>query len=254
MTIELFNDAVHWRKFHRKKLIRGNKHQRRVARTLKNCTPSQRCDTEACRVCMREFRISWSGEAVKIFARLPHWTRCSVIPKGLLIPYGGLKKFDLNATAKRLRKSLERSAIKDRIVLGGLDVSLNLENNKIIGWQFHLYLIVEGKKNAALQQAIRAAFPPEPKALVPYDFVEISDPIEAITYAYKAVFGRRSGYKTSHGGHRTKNQPLKGADLRRLLPFLALYKAGARLILRGVRRNGQHLAFAPTKRRLARPK
>jgi hypothetical protein len=247
MFIESLEDALKWRRLHRKKLKRGNKGQGRVARKLSKCRRGHRCGTEACRVCMRDFRILWLGEAIKIIAQHPHWTRCSIITKGLLVPYGQLAKFDLNAAVKRIRKRLERSDARGRVVLGALDISLNLSSNVIAGWQLHLYLIVEGKNDEALQEAIRAAFQPEPTALASYDFAEVSDPLEAITYAYKALFKRRSAYKTSEGNCRTKGQPLKGADLRELLPFLARYKVGARLILCGVRRNGQHLVFTPTK-------
>ncbi len=196
---------------------------------------------------MREFRLWWLGETAKIMVQRPDWTRCSVITKGLLVPYGQLAKFDLTAAVKRIRKRLQRSKIRDRIVLGGLDLSLNLESNFIKGWQFHLYLIVEGQNDAKVQQAIRDAFPREPTALAPYDFVEITAPLEVITYAYKAAIKRRSGFVGSDGSHRTKDLPLKGADLRELLPLLSNYKVGARLILSGVRRNGQRLVFTPRK-------
>jgi len=247
MFIESFEDALKWRRLNRKKLKLDSKRQRRTARRMRRCRRRHRCGTEACRVCMREFRISWLGEAIKIMVQRPHWTRCSIITKGLLVPYGQLANFDLDAAVKRIRKRLERSDARGRVVLGALDISLNLSSNVIAGWQLHLYLIVEGKNDEGLQQAIRAAFQPEPTALAPYNFAEVSDPLQAITYAYKSLFERRSAYNTSEGNCRTKGQPLKGADLRELLPFLARYKVGARLILCGVRRNGQHLVFTPTK-------
>ena len=214
MLLETLEDAVRWRRDHRKKLKRGKKPQRRVARKLRQCRRSQRCGTEACRVCMREFRISWLGEAIKIIVQRPHWTRCSVITKGLLVPYNQLGNFDLDATVKRIRKRLERSAIRNRLVLGALDISLNVENNMIAGWQWHLYLLIEGEKDPALQRAVKHAFPPEPTALVPYDLAEVADPLEVITYAYKALFERRSGYKDSRGNRHTTDQALKGPDLR----------------------------------------
>ena len=74
-----------------------------------------------------------------------------------MIRQGHLAGFDMNAAIKRIRKRLERSKIHGRIVLGGLDVSLNVEANVITGWQFHIYLIVEGKNDAALQKAIKDA-------------------------------------------------------------------------------------------------
>lgn len=196
---------------------------------------------------MRDFRIWWAGDAVKIMLQRRAWTRCCIIAKGLLVPYRQLATFDLHAQIERLRKRIGRSKLHGRVVLGGLDISLNLENNKILGWQFHLYLIVEGENDAKLQKAIKNAFPPELTALVPYDFEEIADPLEVITYAYKAQIKRRSGYVGSNGNHQTKEHPLKGADIRQLVPFLVNHKVGARLLLAGVRRNGEHLVFTKTK-------
>ena len=126
MNFETFEGAIRWRKVHRNKLKTATKRQRRAARPLMKCRRGHRCDTEACRVCMREFRLWWAGEAVKIMLQRPNWTRCSVIAKDLLVPWRQLSTFDLTATVKRIRKRLQRSAIHDRIVLGGVDVSLNL--------------------------------------------------------------------------------------------------------------------------------
>jgi hypothetical protein len=244
---ETVEDAIKWRKHHRRKLETGNKRQRRAARVLAKCRNRHRCGKESCRVCLRDFRINWSGEAVKIMLQRPVWTRCSIITNGLLVPYGQLATFDLDAAIKRLRKRIQRSALRGRIVLGGLDVSLNIENNAIVGWQFHFYLLVEGKDDTGLEQAVKDAFPPEPTALAPYDFEEVKDYVEVATYAYKALFERRSGYVGNNGNHQIKDHPLKGADLRKLVPFLGQYQTGARLLLAGVKRNGQRLNFTPTK-------
>jgi hypothetical protein len=251
MFIESFEDALDRRRGHRSKLKRGTKRQRRVARALANCRRQHRCGTEACRVCVREFRIGWVGEAIKIIAQRSSWVSCSVITEGLLVPFGSLSKFDLSAAIKRIRKRLERSEIRGRIVLGGLDLSLNLEQNKMIGWQFHLHILIEGANDSRLEAAVRKAFPPEPTALAPYNFAQVSNPLEVVTYTYKALIERRSGFVGNDGKHRIKNLPLKGVDIRELAPFLSKYKVGARLILGGVRRNGQRLVF--TKGSIARP-
>jgi hypothetical protein len=63
--------------------------------------------------------------------------------------------------------------------------------------------------------------------------------LEAISYAYKSVFMRRSTYTDDDGKTQTRAYPLKGPDYRELLQFLAKYKVGSRAILRGVRRNGK---------------
>ena len=219
MFLETFEDALQRRRLHRRKLELGNKRQRHAGKILRKCRRRHRCGTEACRICLREFRLWWLGEAIKVVAQRPEWTRCSVILDGLLVPYGNLQAFDVNIAVKRIRKRLERSSIRRRVVLGALDVSLNIEANVNVGWQFHLYLLVEGPNDTTLQRAIKDALPPEPTALAPYDFQKVDDPLPAVTYMYKAMFKRGSGYENSQGNHQTKDQPLKGADLRELLPF-----------------------------------
>jgi len=71
---------------------------------------------------------------------------------------------------------LERSSLSSRIVFAGIDISLNLEDNIIVGWQPHIYALIEGKNTRQLQEAIKAAFPPEPTAAMPYDFDQVTDP------------------------------------------------------------------------------
>jgi hypothetical protein len=246
LNFETFEDALKWGKVHRKQLQSGTRAQRQVARLLNTCRKHTRCGTEACRVCLQESRRQWAGEITKIFLKRPHWTRCSIIMDGLLMPYGSLGTFDLKVAVKRVQKRLERSDISARIVIGGLDVSLNINNNKIVGWQVHLYLLVEGNNNKTLRRAVKDAFPPEPTAAKPYDFADITDDeLKVMTYAYKSVFHRRSGYIDARGNAQTRDLPLKSPDNRELLEFFAQHKVGCRAILRGVRRNGK--SFALTK-------
>src|ERR1035437_10081583 len=106
-------------------------------------------------------------------------------------------------------------------------------------------MLIEGENTLRLREAIKAAFPPppEPIAWVPYDFDEVNDPSNRITYLFKAIFKRRSRYTDANGRPRTKGLPLKGPELRELLPFLDQYPIPARLILRGIRRNGSRLVI-----------
>jgi hypothetical protein len=217
LNFEMYEDVLDRRKRNRKHLRSGNSKQRQVARHLNACRKNTRCETEACRVCLREFRIGWIGEVTKVIVQKPHWTTCSIITKDLLVPYGSLQTFNLKAAIKRIQKRLERSQISDRIVIGGLDISLNLNSNNLVGWQIHMYLLVEGKNDKVLRRAIKAAFAGEPSAAKPYQFRAVEDPVEAISYAYKSVFMRRSTYIDADGKTQTRDLPLKGRDLRELL-------------------------------------
>ena len=176
-------------------------------------------------------------------AARPHWTRASVVPAGFLLSLGELTNVELKALGEMIDKRLERSSLRRRIVMAGIDISLNLQDNNIIGWQLHLYMLIEGENTLRLREAIKAAFPPEPTAPIPYDFDEVNDPSNCVTYLFKAIFKRRSRYTNANGQSRTKSLPLKGRELRELLQFLDQHSVGERLILRGIRRNGRRLVI-----------
>ena len=150
---------------------------------------------------------------------------------------------ELKALGEMIDKRLERSSLRRRIVMAGIDISLNLQDNKIIGWQLHLYMLIEGENTLRLREAIKAAFPPERTAPTPYDFDQVNVPSNCVTYLFKAIFKRRSRYTNANGHPRTKSLPLKGPELRELLHFLDQHSVGERLILRGIRRNGRRLVI-----------
>jgi len=226
---------------HKNRVLRkGNRHQRRLAAKLERCRKDHRCGSGACDFCVGTFRACLYRNSLLIFASRPHWTRASVIPARMLIRPGELSNVDLHAIAAKMDKRLERSTLRNRLAFIGIDISFNLQDNKAVGWQLHLYMLIEGRNTLRLQEAIKAAFPSEPTAPAPYDFDEV-EPSSQITYLFKAMFNRRSRYTTAKGQAKTKNQALKGPNLRELLPFLDQYPIGERLILRGIRRNSSRL-------------
>jgi hypothetical protein len=227
----------------------GDSGQRQVAEKLKRCRKARRCQSGACDVCIGFSRLRLFRQTRAIFARSQHWTRASVVPAGFLFPVGELASVNLEALAKKIDKRLERSSLRDRLAFAGIDVSLNLQDNEILGWQLHLYLLIEGQNTLRLREAIKAAFPPEPTAPTPYDFDEINDPSNRITYLLKAIFKRRSRYTKTTGRAGISPQALKGPELRELLLFLDQYPIGTRLMLRGIRRNGSRLVVINKQRK-----
>ena len=246
-NFETHRDAVYRRRSSREVLLTGGKRARRLGRCLRACQPGNRCGSEACKVCLRTFRREYLSAASPVFASRPDWTRVSIIPSGFAIPVGQLSSVDLEKIVKHARKRLERSPyLRDRIVMGGIDVSLNQQNNSVGHWQLHLYLLIEGNKTPKFKKAVKAAIPPEPTAPRPYRFRAVDDFAAAASYAYKSIFKRRSAY-LKHGKPRTRALPLKRQDEVELLSWLGRYKVGARLILRRVRRNGSPLQLQPSK-------
>jgi len=228
----------------------GNKTQQQLARKLQRCRKGARCNTGACDVCERLFRLRLLRQLEPILASRSHWTRASVVPADFLFAPGELGNVDLNALRKKISKRFERWSLRNRIVIAGIDISYNIEDNEAVGWQLHLYMLVEGEHTPQLAEAVKATFPPEKTARVPYHFTQLTGrPGAALTYLYKSVFWRRSRYTVYERWPviRTRNLPLKRPELRELLEFIGRYPIGARLILRGLRRDGRHLIV--TKRR-----
>jgi hypothetical protein len=238
---ETYAEARQRRAHDMRVLRRGDRRQRRIAEKLSSCRKGQRCENEACKICLRLFRRWLIREAAPILLSRPHWTCASLVTKGLQVLDGQLEDVDLSKLVKRFQKRLERSSLANRVIIGGIDASHNVQNNCAAAYQFHLYLIIEGEDDLVLREAIKATFPPESTAAEPYRFDTLSDVPGAVTYCYKPIFVRRSRFTDASGVARTKKQPLKGAELRALLTLLARYKVGARLILQGVRRNGNYL-------------
>jgi hypothetical protein len=240
-NFEKYGEADKQRRHRIRVLQHGGSTHRQLAEKLGECRKGHRCDSGACPICVGRFRRWLYGESLPIFVSRPNWTRASIIGGGMSVPRGQLHTFDLRALRKRIAKRLERSSLRNRIVFLGIDVSLNLRDNVIVGWQLHIYLLVEGQNTSRVQETLKAVFRPEPTAKIPYRFSCVTDPGSAITYAYKSSFVRHSQYRTPDGKAQTRNQDLKGGALRELLVFLHKYPIGSRLILRGLRRDGKHL-------------
>ena len=233
-------------------LGQGGKDQRRLADKLKRCRKGHRCRSGACDVCLRLYRLRLLRQGSRVLAQREHWTRASVVPAGLLFSPGKLTNAELRTLGKRIDKWLERSSLRRRIIIAGIDVSLNLQDNNTSGWQLHLYMLIEGENTLRLQEPIKAAFSPEPTAPIPYDFDEVDAPSNCVTYLFKSIFNRRSRYTTANGRSIVKKQRLKAPELRELLEFLDQRPIGARLILRGVRRNGSHLVIISKRQKVGK--
>ena len=153
------------------------------------------------------------------------------------MPYGRLAPCDLTQVVARLRRQLERSSLGARIIVGSIDLSVAAKDQKLIGWQLFLRLLIEGKNGDRLQKAVQKAFPPEPKSLKPYLFKDVTDTYQALAHIYTIKCYRKAEYRQKKKNYGAK-LPLTGVDLKELLSFLAGYRVGTRLLLNGVDRNG----------------
>lgn len=233
-------------------LSTGSETEKSLARRLARCRKEHPCGSGACPKCNRWFRIwllRYGQQVIEGGGRqggepsarwTPYWSRASVIPRGMTAPEGQLHTIQLASKVKSVAKALSRSALVKSYVIGGADVSLNTTDNANHTWQVHLYLLITGEPTKALKKAVRRAFPPEPTAKRPYHHRQVYSPRGALTYAYKNAFTRRSTYLWE-GLKYIKDVPLTGDQQRELAVFLDQTSVGGRLILYGLRRNGEKL-------------
>src|SRR5262249_24071707 len=132
---ESYAEALRRRQQRIRVLRQGDTRERLLAHKLQGCSKGERCQSEADPICT----VRLHDAAIPIFRGRPHWTRVSVVPARVRVPYGELATIDLRALVKRTRKRLERSSLHDRTIIGGIDISLNLRNNTDPHWQPHLY-------------------------------------------------------------------------------------------------------------------
>jgi hypothetical protein len=220
---------------------RASQH-RKLADSIDGCTRGHRCKSEADPVCAG---LYWQKvrRAVNPVLGGKSWTRALIVTAGLSKPYGRLGEFDLAAAVESVRERFARSGLRDRIIIGVVDISLCLRNGKIIGWQLHLDLLIEGNDRPRLQKAIEAAFPAEPKAPRPYLFANVTDPEKTLAQLYTSKFFRRS-WHTVKRKVSTAKLPLTASDLQELLAFLGGYPVGARLLRNGLLWDGNLLVPA----------
>lgn len=229
-------------------LAKGTAEDKALAKELKRCKKKKRCLSEACHICMRHYRIWLLRDGLMVLEGRKYWYACTIIPAGLRVPRGELASFDLKKHIEAVKKRLGRSpGLKDALVIGGVDFSLNTEDNDNPTWQPHLYLLIAGLPKKRMKAAVTEAFKGELTSSRPCRLTRVYGPRGALSYAYKALFWRRSGYGDI-GSANTRNQPLKAPEQRELALFLDQYRVGDRLILRGMRRDGGRLRLLPGRR------
>lgn len=231
----------------RRLLLKQNRRARRKDKSLKQlpvCNRKKRCQTEACPVCRRKFRLNLVLQCERLGLDEMQWTRVSFIPDKMLWKPAMLPEVEIKKQLEALRKRLERSDIADLVMIVGFDLSFNTFENEEVGWQGHFYGLIMAPNTRKLRRAFMEAIKPDPSVERPFWFKQVKpgDFLKCLTYSYKNDFYRRSGYfekrpKTDGKARkRTSPQALSGRRQLELASWLAGHPVGARLFLRNIRR------------------
>ena len=83
---ETFADAKKRRDQKIRILSQGDRDQQRLATKLERCRKGSRCQSGACDVCLRLYRLRLFRQTGPVLAARLHWTRASVVPAAFLFP------------------------------------------------------------------------------------------------------------------------------------------------------------------------
>lgn len=164
-----------WQKRNIRLLLRGSAAHRALGGKLQACTDRNPCVSEACLLCMYDFRTRLLEQSVQML-HAQKWTAASIITRNMQVALGELGSFDVKKHVRRLQKQIERSKVlRDCLIIGGLDISLNRISGRIQCWQVHLYLLIAHPKTPKLSIAVRKAFPKQLGVRFPYRFRQVVD-------------------------------------------------------------------------------
>ncbi len=244
----------HYKQWVIKVLREGDAEDKRLASKIRVCKKENRCLSGACPSCLREARI-WlmshgvtamedlaiAGRRGKIEGASKDWSVASIIPAGFNAPLGALHTLSLKTKVKTTARCLQRANLNGARVIGGIDLSLNTLENEEHTWQLQLFLLINAPPSDGLKETLAEAFSPEPMAKRPLHVSSMYMPRTALSYAFKSTFQLRSAYDSDGEACVRKVRLSKKEYVRELSRFLAQGKPLQRLILRGIKREGENL-------------
>ncbi|HYD32281.1 MAG TPA: hypothetical protein VEB64_15670 [Azospirillaceae bacterium] len=200
------------------------------------CAKGSRCNSGACPRCMRLFR-RWFGHAAMSLIGGEAVTFVTVVGDAFGYEAGSLHRFDPVAAMTWLRRLLSKAGLGTLTVVGGLDISFNVDGEKRWPdhWRPHFALLVLGSNPERVKAALEPFIKASESVPRPVQAKNVTDPLAVITYLVKAAYFRRSSYRAENGRYNTRRLPLKAAQEHELTLFLDQYQPEARLFLQNTR-------------------
>lgn len=245
----------------------GRKEDSMLLSTLRNCGASTPCGSAACPKCNRKFRLRLHRQVQEIVPRSAEILAISMIPRPGRVELDQLSAFDFKTWVTSRQRGLARALPEEALLISGADISLNTWENSDAHWCFHLYgLIVlpcgwgveRKRQRARLRKAIADHCPllepieggPNERPLLLKQFAR-ADLGQGFLYGYKSQFYKRSrfAYQKRNTATRSSNATPQSLPIDReidLVRFLGRHCVGSRLLLVGVRRQGDFANFQLT--------
>lgn len=217
-----------------------NRHERRLAAYLAKCRKKRRCGSMACPVCFRRMRRVTIGQIVSLMESLDaNIYRACLVSKKWQVPIGKLNAGTLMKAAASLLRAISRGPLKDAVIFGAWDFTVNLDPRygEEPYWQPHLYFVIATNvPELVLHKALLSLVERAPDIPIPKQTGKPDNLWLTVNYSLKTKFGRR-GPNIKKGKPNTGYDRLRSIERRELAVVLHKLGVTGRLFMRGIKRS-----------------
>jgi hypothetical protein len=212
------------------------------AKILANCRSGTSCDNTFCPICARRFRRRFIGELLRI---TENETRPVHVLTILLeaADRKAISDLDFRRHSHNLRKRLERSGLKDVLVIGGVEI---VYRAKVRKWVLHINLVIIGGKSAAIRKFEKTYDSSDIER--PVLTVKLKDLPEQLSYVLKFTTYHRPF--AQRGGTKSRALPLNKSEHTALVQWMGQRKFTDFLFLYNARRKGSLITVSGRHRKV----
>ncbi|PCI41459.1 MAG: hypothetical protein COB46_03580 [Rhodospirillaceae bacterium] len=227
-----------------RRLSKGNRKSRRLAKKLRRCKKRHRCWSDMCQVCKRLFGRWYGAQVIPLFEG-QDILLVTLVPEKNSRPPGELNLLEPLKMKGALSKKFALPGLEKAIVIGGIDISFNVhsDNAWTPRWQPHFHLIVAGISKKDLWAVLRPRYKKSIEIPRPTHSKSVTDLPEAVSYTFKSFFCRRVSYIDENGEKQARSVSLKVHEMEEAAVFGDTIKITDRLFLRNVRHYGKRLVI-----------
>lgn len=210
---------------------------------LTSCRRRWRCESMSCPVCMRQFRRWYISEGGHLLHTLRPRYFVTLIPARMATPRGELDRRSLQQLKSSLRSHLRRGGLGRAVVIGAVDISLELSgyDDEVGYWQPHFHVVIAGTTRKEIGAALRPLYPRSDEVRRPVRVDKVRNLIRQHSYTYKPFFQRYVTRLNARGHRRRRARRLTPDQFAELAVYLNDQDFGDRMFLQNVRRRGHRL-------------
>lgn len=192
---------------------------------LEECCTDKHCNSPACAICSRNYRIFIINEVSKNIVEPSNWVVVTLIYYSDVMTTKYFCRFDIKRLKAKLYKELERAGFQN-MVIGGFEIDFHTDIKR---WMPHFHLLIGNEPNALkrLRNMMLKQIPSDPRYNVitrPMKVSSLTNVYEQISYNFKPYSMEVRAYSNHEEKRRTAKYRL--ASKRFVLSLIKLDQIG----------------------------